>query len=423
MDTINDDNNSFIQDFKDDMKKKRAFYIDWATRKTEKNDKFKNHKFNIGIENAGVNIYETKYLTDLNLSILTDKEIYDSLESNHYIFDEYLDKYYIVINIINKSNYTNLDENNMDTKQALSNIIEEDYLLEGNSIHFFDQQMEFIKYETNNIKIPAFGLDKKIDYSLIENLNKKSTENLLQILAEGNFYINNLLEYLAEDKYDINNLLEYIDEDDDEGNDEGDDDKGDFENFTIHLLSNKTLSIDEQMEGMNVFDFIENKRIRDKYDLLLKKIINNLNKVLKINTVYSLIIIKKEEKRFIIKNSQLLDNLNYKGSNRDLNTNEEILKKDINHKDHYYFTELNDGNIMNNRIPLEDIINEYKISDNIYNVIETKINGKMQGNTFQGFLNDFMISLNMEGFENKGTTILNIFICLILIFLIYQMNK
>ena len=78
---------------------------------------------------------------------------------------------------------------------------------------------------------------------------------------------------------------------------------------------------------------------------------------------------------------------------------------------------------MNNRIPLEDIINEYKISDNIYNVIETKINGKMQGNTFQGFLNDFMISLNMEGFENKGTTILNIFICLILIFLIYQMNK
>ena len=413
MDTITD-NNSFIQDFKDDMKFKRDPYIDWASIITEKNDKFKNHKFNIGIENAGVNIYETKYLTDLNLSILTDKEIYDSLESNHYIFDEYLDKYYIVINIINKSNFTNQDENHMDTKQALSNIIEEDYLLEDNSIHFFDQQMEFIKYDTNNIKIPAFGLDKKIDYSLIENLNKNSTENLLKILAEDNFYINNLLEYLAEDKDDINKLFENNDDDKDDGDDII---------LKINLLSNKILPIDEQMEGMNVFDFIENKRIRDKYDLLLKKIINNLNKVLKINTVYSLIIIKKEEKRFIIKNSQLLDNLNYKGSNRDLNTNEEILKKDINHKDHYYFTELHGGNIMNNRIPLEDIINEYKISDNIYNVIETKINGKMQGNTFQGFLNDFMISLNMEGFENKGTTILNIFICLILIFLIYQMNK
>ena len=30
MDKITDDNNSVIQDFKDDMKKKRASYIDWA---------------------------------------------------------------------------------------------------------------------------------------------------------------------------------------------------------------------------------------------------------------------------------------------------------------------------------------------------------------------------------------------------------
>ena len=66
---------------------------------------------------------------------------------------------------------------------------------------------------------------------------------------------------------------------------------------------------------------------------------------------------------------------------------------------------------------------KYKISVNIYADIESKINEKMQGNTFQSFLNDFMKSLNMEGFENKGTTILNIFICLIFIFLIYQMNK
>ena len=44
-------------------------------------------------------------------------------------------------------------------------------------------------------------------------------------------------------------------------------------------------------EDEKLFDFIENKSIRDKYYVLLKKIINNLNKVLKINTLYSLIVI------------------------------------------------------------------------------------------------------------------------------------
>ena len=82
-----------------------------------------------------------------------------------------------------------------------------------------------------------------------------------------------------------------------------------------------------------------------------------------------------------------------------------------------------DGEFSNTMITLDDIINEYKIPENIYKNINEKITEKMQGNTFQSFFNDFMKSLRMEGFENKKTTILNIFICLIFIFLIYQMNK
>ena len=95
---------------------------------------------------------------------------------------------------------------------------------------------------------------------------------------------------------------------------------------------------------------------------------------------------------------------------------------DLN-KDNDFFTEFDIHSIISNNITLDDIINEYKIPENIYNNINEKITEKMQGNTFQSFFNDFMKSLRMEGFENKKTTILNIFICLIFIFLIYQINK
>ena len=388
------ENLSFIKKFKGEMKNKIVPYIDWASIITEKNDEFKNHVHNAKFTNFN-NGSDTKSLKDLDLHYLTDNELYKNLND----FSNQKDKYYIAINIINKSNFTNNEINNINTKQALSNVFNEDYLLNDNSIHFLDRQINFLSLndetDTDYIKIPAFGLDKNIyiDYSL--NLDKTSFENLNEIIYEDDFNIDNLLEYLG-GKVDDENIK-----------------------LKINLLSNKTLPIDEQMEGIDeVFDFIENRSIRDKYVLLLKRIINNLNKVLKINTVYSLIIIKKVETITLMKNENLI------------NASSVINASDI--KGYFkpsenYFTEFDDtGYISNTRVTLNNIINDYKIPENIYGIIKENISNiktEMQGNTVQDFLNDLIKSINMEGFENKKTTILNIFICLIFIFLIYQINK
>jgi hypothetical protein len=395
MDTITD-NNSFIQDFKDDMKFKRDPYIDWASIITEKNDKFKNHTLsaNLNYNNIDNNASNIISLKNLNLQYLTDNELYSKINN----FTNEIDKYYIAINIINKSNFTNINNANITSKQALSNIIEENYLLDS-SIHFLDQQMEFFTVD-----------DHDKDYVVINGIG-----------LDNNIYINGLLEKIYNIDNDNLEEIDYL-----KLNEDGieiDIEKANIE-FKINLLSNKTLSIDEQMKDFEeLFDFIENKSIRDKYDLLFKKIINNLNTVLKINTIYSLIIIKKEEILTIMKNEDLINVPNINASNINASginaSNIGYFKPSKN-----YFTEFNgSGGFSNTMITLDDIINNYKISQGSYGEIEDMIITKMQGNTLQGFLNDFMKSFRMEGFENKGTTILNIFICLILIFLIYQMNK
>jgi len=397
MDTIND-NNSFIKDFKDDMKSKRDPYIDWASIITEKNDKFKNHTLSANFNNNNIEIDNNNNasniisLKNLNLQYLTDNELYSQINN----FTNKIDKYYIAINIINKSNFTNINNNNINSKQALSNIIEENYLLD-NSIHFLDQQMEFFTVDGDEdvpedekvVVINGIGLDNNIYIKgLLEKIYNIDNDNLENI------------DYLKLNRVAI--------------------EKDNIE-FKINLLSNKTLSIDEQMKDFEgLFDFIEHKSIRDKYDLLLKKIINNLNTVLKINTIYSLIIIKKEEILTIMKNEDLINasNINASGINA---SNIGYFKPSKN-----YFTEFNgSGEFSNTMITLDDIINNYnyKISQVKYEDIETMISTKMQGNTFQSFFNDLIKSFNMEGFENKGTTIFNILICLIFIFLIYQMNK
>jgi len=134
MDTINEYNFSFINyrgenssktysQYRDEMKSKRDPYIDWASIITEKNNKFKNHTFNASLIHS--NASNTKSLKDLDLHYLTDNELYKNLND----FSNQKDKYYIAINIINKSNFTNNEINNINTKQALSNVFNEDYLL------------------------------------------------------------------------------------------------------------------------------------------------------------------------------------------------------------------------------------------------------------------------------------------------------
>ena len=66
MDTINDENNSFIKDFKDDMKSKRDPYIDWASIITEKNDKFKNHTLSANLNNINDQIFRLLCFYSLN---------------------------------------------------------------------------------------------------------------------------------------------------------------------------------------------------------------------------------------------------------------------------------------------------------------------------------------------------------------------
>lgn len=306
-------------------------------------------------------VVPNKYLKDLNFSLINEDQIRSIFNT---VLHSEKDNYYIGINILNKLNYSSL-ENNVD-KQLLYSIFNAENVTPDNSILFNNDKIVFSKNTNGSFNIPLIGLDNIIQKDI--TLTNDEKEHTYYEINSENYEIiheQNYMEgYLVEDLEHIDLIKEFIK---------------------------------------------DNDNLVEKYNQLYVDIIKTMNSHLKKNIEYTIFIIKiPNERNYIIENTFLHTKLIDKtGYDYLLDKNELLFTVISDEKDFY-----------NTSLTLNTLVNDYKILYTEYDSINSALQTKYGEYYIRSGVNDLMKNLDIrEGFQNNRSHLSIILIlCICLLF-------
>ena len=172
----------------------------------------------------------------------------------------------------------------------------------------------------------------------------------------------------------------------------------------LHRQNYMQAYVPEKLEHYDLFKgFIkDNDNQVEEYNKLYVDIIQTLNENLKKNIEYTLFLVKIEEKKYIIENNYLYTKLNAPNEKYKYLNDNELL-----------FTEIHENDI-NTNIPLDLILNGYKIKKTEYDLINDKLRNQHLKYYMRSGMNDLLKNFDIsEGFQNNRSQLSLILVCLI----------